>query len=174
LNEFLICLIQIQTISYTATVCIMLQIVSFLRQNAHPRVAQRVPAVPENVTDQVLSLSSVHVCFLYFDFWYLVLWWWQIRLWESDLNRVEMTEAYYYDEFPSRVSNFDSASSCLTYPLLWLFWFLMSFVWQDVFEGACDCAREWNGLLWEDSKKMLLVVKSEVHTYVRDFLRRQK
>lgn len=97
------------------------QIVSFLRQNAHPRVAQRVPAVPENVTDQ-------------------------IRLWESDLNRVEMTEAYYYDEFPSR----------------------------DVFEGACDCAREWSGLLWEDSKKMLLVVKSEVHTYVRDFLRRQK
>ncbi|GAU38487.1 hypothetical protein TSUD_64670 [Trifolium subterraneum] len=97
------------------------QIVSFFRQNAHPRVAQRIPAVPENVTDQ-------------------------IRLWESDLNRVEMTEAYYYDEFPSR----------------------------DVFEGACDCAREWNGLLWEDSKKMHLVVKSEVHPYVRDFLRRQK
>lgn len=45
---------------------------------------------------------------------------------------------------------------------------------QDVFEGACDCAREWNGLLWENSKKMHMVVKSEVHTYVRDFLRRQK
>lgn len=28
---------------------------------------------------------------------------WQIRLWESDLNRVEMTPAHYYDEFPSRV-----------------------------------------------------------------------
>lgn len=28
---------------------------------------------------------------------------WQIRLWESDLNRVEMTLAYFYDEFPSRV-----------------------------------------------------------------------
>ncbi|KAL2344026.1 hypothetical protein Fmac_005311 [Flemingia macrophylla] len=97
------------------------QIVSFLQQNAHPRVAERVPSVPENVTDQ-------------------------IRLWEADLNRVEMTEAYYYDEFPSR----------------------------DVFEGACDCAREWNGLLWEDSKKMHMVVKTEVHPYVRDFLRRQK
>jgi len=46
----------------------MLQIVSFFRQNAHPRVAQRIPAVPENVTDQVLSLFSVYVCFLYFDF----------------------------------------------------------------------------------------------------------
>lgn len=30
-----------------------LQIISFLQQNAHPRVAERVPAVPENVTDQV-------------------------------------------------------------------------------------------------------------------------
>lgn len=29
---------------------------------------------------------------------------WQIRLWETDLNRVEMTPAYYYDEFPSRVT----------------------------------------------------------------------
>lgn len=28
----------------------------------------------------------------------------QIRLWESDLNRVEMTPAHFYDEFPSRVS----------------------------------------------------------------------
>ncbi|KAI7745128.1 hypothetical protein M8C21_022039 [Ambrosia artemisiifolia] len=28
-------------------------IVSFLQQNAHPRVAERVPSVPENVTDQV-------------------------------------------------------------------------------------------------------------------------
>lgn len=27
----------------------------------------------------------------------------QIRLWEADLNRVEMTPAHYYDEFPSRV-----------------------------------------------------------------------
>ncbi|KAK4271531.1 hypothetical protein QN277_020215 [Acacia crassicarpa] len=97
------------------------QIISFLQQNAHPRVAERMPSVPENVTDQM-------------------------RLWESDLNRVEMTEAYFYDEFPSR----------------------------DAFEGACDCAREWNGLLWEDSKKMHMVVKMEVHPYVRDYLRRQK
>ncbi|KAL2627297.1 hypothetical protein AAZX31_07G180100 [Glycine max] len=97
------------------------QIVTFLQQNAHPRVAERVPSVPENVTEQ-------------------------IRLWEADLNRVEMTDTYYYDEFPSR----------------------------DVFEGACDCAREWNGLLWEDSKKMHMVVKTEVHPYVRDYLRRQK
>ncbi|KAK9211502.1 hypothetical protein WN943_000879 [Citrus x changshan-huyou] len=64
------------------------------QQNAHPRVADRIPSVLENVCDQ-------------------------IRLWESDLNRVEMTPAHYYDEFPSR----------------------------DVFEAACDYARDRSGLL---------------------------
>ncbi|XP_059671024.1 general transcription and DNA repair factor IIH subunit TFB2 [Cornus florida] len=97
------------------------QIISFLQQNAHPRVAERVPSVPENVTDQ-------------------------IRLWESDLNRVEMTPAHLYDEFPSR----------------------------DVFEAACDFAREYGGVLWEDSKRMRLVVKAEIHMHMREFLRRQK
>ncbi|KAE7995655.1 hypothetical protein FH972_000429 [Carpinus fangiana] len=97
------------------------QIITFLQQNSHPRVAERMPSIPENVTDQ-------------------------IRLWESDLNRVEMTPAHYYDEFPSR----------------------------DVFEAACDYAREWNGLLWEDSKSMRLVVKAEIHMHMREHLRRQK
>ncbi|KAI4296715.1 hypothetical protein L6164_036651 [Bauhinia variegata] len=87
------------------------QIISFLQQNAHPRVAERIPSVPENVNDQ-------------------------IRLWEADLNRVEMTPSYYYDEFPSR----------------------------DVYEGACDLAREYNGLLWENDKKMHMVVTAEVHS----------
>ncbi|XP_038882461.1 general transcription and DNA repair factor IIH subunit TFB2 isoform X2 [Benincasa hispida] len=97
------------------------QIVTFLQQNAHPRVAERIPSVPENVTDQ-------------------------IRLWESDLNRVDITPAHFYDEFPSR----------------------------EVFEAACDYAREWNGLLWEDLKNMRLVVKADIHTHMREHLRRQK
>ncbi|XP_011658205.1 general transcription and DNA repair factor IIH subunit TFB2 isoform X2 [Cucumis sativus] len=97
------------------------QIVTFLQQNAHPRVAERIPSVPENVTDQ-------------------------IRLWESDLNRVDITPAHFYDEFPSR----------------------------EVFEAACDYAREWNGLLWEDSKNLRLVVKADIHTHMREHLRRQK
>ncbi|KAL9443523.1 hypothetical protein AB3S75_016814 [Citrus x aurantiifolia] len=96
------------------------QIISFLQQNAHPRVADRIPSVPENVCDQ-------------------------IRLWESDLNRVEMTPVHYYDEFPSR----------------------------DVFEAACDYARDRSGLLWEDSKKMCLVVNAEIHMHMREFLRGQ-
>ncbi|KAK9092483.1 hypothetical protein Syun_027394 [Stephania yunnanensis] len=96
------------------------QIISFLQQNAHPRVAERTPSVPENVTDQ-------------------------IRLWETDLNRVEITPAHFYDEFLSK----------------------------DVFEGASDYARENGGLLWEDSKKMRLVVNAEMHAQMREYLRRQ-
>ncbi|XP_071706463.1 general transcription and DNA repair factor IIH subunit TFB2-like [Rutidosis leptorrhynchoides] len=97
------------------------QIISFLQQNAHPRVAERVPSVPENVTDQ-------------------------IRLWESDLNRVEMTPAHFIDDFPSR----------------------------DVFEAACDFAREYSSLMWEDSKKMRLIVKSENFAQMKDFLSSQR
>ncbi|KAL5708948.1 RNA polymerase II transcription factor B 52 kDa subunit [Ranunculus cassubicifolius] len=96
------------------------QIISFLQQNAHPRVAEKTPSVPENVTDQ-------------------------IRLWEADLNRVEITPSNFYEEFPSK----------------------------DVYESACDYARENGGLLWEDSKRMRLVVKSEIHMQMREFLRRQ-
>ncbi|XP_077223295.1 general transcription and DNA repair factor IIH subunit TFB2-like isoform X2 [Tasmannia lanceolata] len=97
------------------------QIISFLQQNAHPRVAERTPAVPENVTDQ-------------------------IRLWEADRNRVEMIPSHLYEDFPSK----------------------------EVFEAASDFAREIGGLLWEDSKKMRLIVRGESHQDMRDFLRRQK
>ncbi|XP_039134832.1 LOW QUALITY PROTEIN: general transcription and DNA repair factor IIH subunit TFB2 [Dioscorea cayenensis subsp. rotundata] len=97
------------------------QIVSFLQQNAHPRVAEKTPSVPENVTDQ-------------------------IRLWETDRNRVEMIPSHLYEDFPSK----------------------------DVFEAACDFARDAGGLLWEDSKKMRLIVRGDIHQHMRDFFRRQK
>ncbi|VFQ78451.1 unnamed protein product [Cuscuta campestris] len=97
------------------------QIISFLQQNAHPRVAERIPSVPENVTDQ-------------------------IRLWESDLNRIEMTPAHIYEEFPSR----------------------------DAFEAACDFAREYGGLLWEDSKRMRVIAKEEIHANMKEFVRRKQ
>lgn len=51
-------------------ICIF-QIVSFLQQNAHPRVAEKVPTVPENVTDQV---SLVSVFFLDIDMLLLCFW----------------------------------------------------------------------------------------------------
>lgn len=130
----------------------LLQIISFLQQNAHPRVAERLPSVPENVTDQViLSISSnkystqkvwllslVEVmnlyslafhrkqnrlcssinqwcspydvckgftfCLIFLMFFHPFFFLWQIRLWEADLNRVEITPSHFYDEFPSRVN----------------------------------------------------------------------
>ncbi|KAF7130561.1 hypothetical protein RHSIM_Rhsim10G0081000 [Rhododendron simsii] len=110
---------SIDSLLYLTSRCGNDYIITFLQQNAHPRVAERIPSVPENVTDQ-------------------------IRLWESDMNRVEMTPASLFDEFPSR----------------------------DVFEAACDFAREYGGVLWEDSKKMRLVVKAEILGQIREFLRR--
>lgn len=97
------------------------QIISFLQQNAHPRVAEKTPTVPENVTDQ-------------------------IRLWESDRNRIEIFPSHIYDDFPSK----------------------------EVFESTCDFAREIGGMLWVDSKHMKLIVRGEFHQHMKDFLRRSK
>ncbi|TVU16626.1 hypothetical protein EJB05_40199, partial [Eragrostis curvula] len=97
------------------------QIISFLQQNAHPRVADKIPTVPENVTDQ-------------------------IRLWETDRNRVEMVPSHLYEDFPSR----------------------------ELFEQCCDHARDNGYLLWEDPKKMRLIVRGEFHPEMREFLRRQR
>ncbi|KAI3818739.1 hypothetical protein L1987_12556 [Smallanthus sonchifolius] len=72
------------------------EIVSFLQQNAHPRVAERMPSVLENVMD------------------------------------------------------------------------------QDAFEAACNFAREFSSLLCEDSKKMRLIVKTEIYGHMKDFLSHQK
>ncbi|KAL5999233.1 hypothetical protein ACLOJK_040683 [Asimina triloba] len=36
-----------------------MQIISFLQLNAHPRVTERTPSVPENVTDQELFEAAV-------------------------------------------------------------------------------------------------------------------
>lgn len=97
------------------------QIVAFLQQNAHPRVAEKKPTVPENVTDQ-------------------------IRLWEADRNRVDMIPSHLYEDFPS----------------------------TELFEAACDFAREFpGGLLWEDSKHMRLIIRGEIHEHMRGFLQRQ-
>lgn len=51
---------------------------------------------------------------------------------------------------------------------------LLATVFQDVFEAACDFAREYGGLLWENSKKMRIVVKAEIFTQMKEFLRKQK
>lgn len=95
----------------------------------------------------------------------------QIRLWESDLNRVIMKPAHFIEDFSSRV--------CISYSFfLNEYIYIFSdydcwWIWQDVFDAACDFARECNGLLWENSKKMLLVVSGEIFPNVKDYIRRQ-
>lgn len=105
----------------------------------------------------------------------------QIRLWETDRNRVEMIPSHLYEDFPSKVGFlvkpfpplylwglFFSLNIFSTLHLLWNYYV------QDVFEAACDFARELGGLLWEDSKTMRLIVGGDLHQHMRDFLRRQK
>ncbi|CAN4084042.1 unnamed protein product [Withania somnifera] len=70
----------------------------------------------------------------------------QIRLWESDLSPVEIMPAGLNEKFPSK----------------------------NVFEAACDFAREYGGLMWEDSERMLLIVKPDISTEVKEFIDRQK
>lgn len=88
-----------------------------------------------------------------------------------------MTNAYIYDEFPSRVTFILSMWSCilcLQSPDLHGFSLC---IFQDLFDGAVDYARSYNGLLWEapdDSKKMRLVVRSENHVHMREYLSGQK
>lgn len=163
-----------------------MQIVSFLQQNAHPRVAEKIPTVPENVTDQVLDflppIFNIISYIIHKKFKFINKIWNQIRLWEADLNRVEMTPAHLYDEFPSRVclllesvfcTNTNTNTNSCTFRSS-LTSTTSAFVFQDVFEAACDFAREYGGLLWENSKKMRLVVKAEIFTQMKEFLRRQK
>lgn len=96
------------------------QIISFLRKHAHPHVAQKLPIVPETVSDQ-------------------------LRLWESDRNRVELEPAYFYDDFPS----------------------------MDVYEAVVSHARDLGGLMWENSSARRLVVRADLHEDMRVFIRRQ-
>lgn len=96
------------------------QIISFLRKHAHPHVAQRIPVVPETVSDQ-------------------------LRLWETDRNRVELTPAYFYDDFPS----------------------------MDIYEAVVAHARDLGGLLHEDASAKRLVVRADLHEDMRQFIRKQ-
>lgn len=47
------------------------------------------------------------------------------------------------------------------------------FFFQDAFEAACDFAREYGGLLWEDSVKMRVIVKAETYDHMKRFLRQK-
>ena len=50
-----------------------MQIVSFLQQNAHPRVAEKIPTVPENVTDQVFDFLCIMFSYIIHEIFNFIL-----------------------------------------------------------------------------------------------------
>ncbi|GJR40459.1 RNA polymerase II transcription factor B subunit 2 [Tanacetum coccineum] len=66
--------------------------------------------------------------------------------------------------------------NCSLNPLAQKYFKLMysSLFTKDVFEAACDFAREYNSLLWEDSKKMRLIVKTDIFVHMKEFLNHKK
>lgn len=96
------------------------QIITFLNQNAHPHVAQKSPPVPETVSDQ-------------------------IRLWETDSNRIEFMSSCFYDDFPSK----------------------------EIFDSVCMFAQDQNGLVWQDDSKRRLIIQADLHEEVRAYIRQQ-
>lgn len=96
------------------------QIISFLRKHAHPHVAQKIPVVPETVSDQ-------------------------LRLWETDRNRVQFEPAYFYDDFPT----------------------------MAIYEAVVAHARDLGGLLFEDASAKRLIVRSDLHEDMRQYIRKQ-
>ncbi|BBN14722.1 transcription initiation factor TFIIH subunit 4 [Marchantia polymorpha subsp. ruderalis] len=96
------------------------EMISFLSKHAHPHAAKKTPVVPETVTDQ-------------------------IRLWENDRNRVQMSPAYMYKEFPT----------------------------VETFEAVDNYARDIGALLWDEPSTQRLVGKAERHEEMRNFIRRQ-
>ena len=168
--------------------CVVFQIISFLQQNAHPRVADKIPAVTENVTDQVqLNKSMISSM----DNRNCQSNWignssMQIRLWETDRNRVDMTLSHLYEDFPSKVKpsifNLEIVLGqyWVAYTMLVCAFhisvnaniFILLLLVQDMFDQCCDYARDHGCLLWEDAKKMRLIVRVEFHSEMREFLRR--
>lgn len=75
----------------------VLQIITFLQQNAHPRVAERIPSVPENVTDQVRVALENSLMFRKLI----------SSIWKSPVVGMETKNFYFYICFhPSILSNF--------------------------------------------------------------------
>ncbi|XP_059065275.1 general transcription and DNA repair factor IIH subunit TFB2 [Cryptomeria japonica] len=94
------------------------QIIEFLSKNAHPRIANRESAVPTNVTDQ-------------------------LKLWEREKNRVDITPACIYTDFPT----------------------------QGFFERSVKHARETKALLWKHGERTQLVVIQEKDNEMRTFMK---
>lgn len=79
----------------------------------------------------LISLNSFALCSML-----------QIRLWESDMNRVDMTPSYFYDEFPSKVKQ-------LFIRLIAFHFFVIYYVYLFIFLGGLwRCLRLCTRIWW--------------------------
>ncbi|KIZ06628.1 RNA polymerase II transcription factor B subunit 2 [Monoraphidium neglectum] len=93
-------------------------IIGFLQSHAHPQVAARVPSVPETVQDQ-------------------------IRLWERETQRVDMSPAFWY-------SNFEDVT---------------------LYERSRAFAQQRGVLLWDSAERQQMVVTQQGHTLVKEHIK---
>lgn len=96
-------------------------VIGFLQSHAHPQVAGRVPSVPETVQDQ-------------------------IRLWERETKRVDLSPGYWY-------SNFEDVA---------------------LFERSRAFAQQRGVLLWDSAEKQQMVVSAQGHGAVKEHIRQLK
>lgn len=94
------------------------EIVQYLHQHAHPEMAKNTPVLPETVQDQ-------------------------IRLWESERNRVSYERGVLYDGFPS------------------------SQYYQDLLKYATDIGV----VIWSNTQRKIIMVTEEGHEELRKYLK---
>ncbi|KAI9098222.1 transcription factor Tfb2-domain-containing protein [Phlyctochytrium arcticum] len=96
------------------------QIVTYLTAHAHPELRKQSPILPETVVDQ-------------------------IRLWEMERNRLRVSRAYMYNDFPD----------------------------LQEYKQLLEYAEPFGAILWKSDKKRILVVTEEGHEMVKAFKRRK-
>ncbi|KND04070.1 transcription factor tfb2 [Spizellomyces punctatus DAOM BR117] len=97
------------------------QIITYLTAHAHPEMRKQSPILPETVVDQ-------------------------IRLWEMERNRLRVSRAYMYNDFPD----------------------------IQEYKQLSDYAEPFGAILWKNDKKRILVVTEEGHEQVKAFKKRKQ
>lgn len=90
-----------------------------MEQNAHEQMKKNTPILPETISDQ-------------------------IRIWESERNRIRYDPGVLYDTFPS----------------------------QSVFEKVLKYSQDIGVHIWSNKQKQLLMVTQEGHELVKPFIKK--
>jgi len=94
-------------------------VIHYLEQNAHSEMKKNSPIIPETVADQ-------------------------IRLWESERNRVKYDKGVLYDAFPS----------------------------EEAFNKVVKYAEEIGVFVWCNKQKKILMVTEEGHESLRPYIKK--